>query len=211
MLGAAAVTIWCEVALDVKDDFDDWHAHEHFPERLSIPGFLRGSRWVSTDGRNHYFMCYEVADEATTTSAAYLARLNNPTHWSRRMMPHHRNMTRSLCRVHASYGAGLGRELLTVRCTPGAPTGAIARELATLPSRQGCVAAHLLQNIPTPGMAQTEEQKLRGGDAVADWVVLVTGYGDLHFDVSLAGPGAVAGRYALACTMTAQDAASAAR
>lgn len=37
MLGAAAVAIWCDVALEVKDEYDDWHAHEHMPER---PGSL---------------------------------------------------------------------------------------------------------------------------------------------------------------------------
>ncbi len=46
----AAVTIWCDVAPEVREEFDDWHAHEHMPERLSIPGFLRGSRWVAADG-----------------------------------------------------------------------------------------------------------------------------------------------------------------
>ena len=50
MLGAAAVAIWCEVAPEIREEFDDWHAHEHMPERLAIPGFLRGSRWVSADG-----------------------------------------------------------------------------------------------------------------------------------------------------------------
>ena len=44
---------------------------------------------------------------ATITGGAYLERLNNPTPWSRKMMPHHRNMVRSLCRA----ASGLGRRL----------------------------------------------------------------------------------------------------
>ncbi|HZE60588.1 MAG TPA: hypothetical protein VE085_08535, partial [Burkholderiales bacterium] len=67
MLGNAAVAIWCEVAPDVHAEFDDWQAREHMPERLSIPGFLRGSRWVGEAG---YFMLYEAKDEATITSGA---------------------------------------------------------------------------------------------------------------------------------------------
>jgi len=50
-VSAAAVTIWCDVAPEVKDEYDDWHVHEHMPERLAIPGFQRGSRWVLVDGR----------------------------------------------------------------------------------------------------------------------------------------------------------------
>jgi hypothetical protein len=95
----AAVAIWCDVASEVREEFDDWHAHEHMPERLSIPGFLRGSRWVAADGGSGYFMLYEAQDESTITAGPYLERLNNPTPWSRKMMPHHRNMVRGLCRV----------------------------------------------------------------------------------------------------------------
>ena len=198
----AAVTIWCEVAPDVRDEFDDWHAHEHMPERLSIPGFLRGSRWVGDAG---YFMLYEAQSETTITAGAYLERLNNPTPWSRKMMPHHRNMVRGLCRVEASYGAALGQALLTVRFSgnPG-----LARELAALPARKGLVAAHLLRNMAHPS-AQTTEQKLRGGDAAPDWIALVSGY-SADALASLASkelnlPGSVVGIYRLAYILAARE------
>jgi hypothetical protein len=209
MLGAAAVAIWCDVAFEVKEEFDDWHAHEHQPERLAIPGFLRGSRWVSTDGRNSYCMLYETQDENTVDTGAYLERLNNPTPWSRKMMPHHRNMARSLCRVHSSFGAGLGRFLLTARFSP-APGEAAALErrlaaelLPSLPSRKGIVAAHFLRRIAQTS-PQTAEQKLRGGDAAPDWIVLVNGY-DADALSAVALEGAVIGIYGLACVLTPED------
>ena len=167
MLGKAAVTIWCEVAPAVREEFDDWHAHEHMPERLSIPGFLRGSRWVGDAG---YFMLYEAKEESTLTTGPYLERLNNPTPWSRKMMPHHRNMVRGLCRVEASAGRALGQALLTVRFSGGHKL-----DVATLAARKGIVAAHLLRNLADPGV-QTVEQKLRGGDQAPDRVALVIGY-----------------------------------
>src|SRR6266850_1496747 len=196
----AAVTIWCEVAPDVRDEFDDWHAHEHMPERLSIPGFLRGSRWVGDAG---YFMLYEAQSETTITAGAYLERLNNPTPWSRKMMPHHRNMVRGLCRVEASYGAALGQALLTVRFSGNPETARkLARFLSELASRKGLVAAHLLRNIAPVHAAQTTEQKLRGGDAAPDWIALVSGY-SAEALASLASkelnlPGSVVGIYRLA-------------
>ena len=79
MLGRAAVAIWCDVAPEIREEFDDWHAHEHMPERLAIPGFLRGSRWVAADGSNGYFMLYEAVGLDTIASGPYLERLNNPT------------------------------------------------------------------------------------------------------------------------------------
>ena len=209
MQGAAAVAMWCDVALDVKEEFDDWHAHEHQPERLSIPGFLRGSRWVSTDGRNSYVMLYETQSEDTVTTGPYLERLNNPTPWSRKMMAHHRNMVRSLCRVQSSFGSGIGQFLRTARFSPD-PAGEAALErrlaelLPALPSRKGIVAAHLLRRIAQPATPQTAEQKMRGGDGSADWIVLMNGY-DAAALAAVDLPGAVSGIYNLACMLTPAD------
>ncbi|WP_349741034.1 hypothetical protein [Roseateles cavernae] len=31
-------------------EFEHWHSHEHFPERLALPGFLRALRWADAGG-----------------------------------------------------------------------------------------------------------------------------------------------------------------
>jgi hypothetical protein len=41
LLGAAVITMWWKVPGDARAELEDWHSHEHFPERLSIPGFRR--------------------------------------------------------------------------------------------------------------------------------------------------------------------------
>lgn len=204
MPGAAAVAIWCDVAPEVKEEYDDWHAHEHMPERLAIPGFLRGSRWVSVDGRNAYFILYELEALDVLTDGPYLERLNNPTPWSTKMMPHHRNMVRSLCRVESSFGMGLGEAMLTIRLTHSLG----AELLASLPARKGIVAAQLLRDAGAVQGGPTTEQKIRGGDKSADWVVLVNGYDSkalqrlVSGDLGEAAPGAVAGIYRLAYTLS---------
>lgn len=179
MLGRAAVAMWWDIAPEMRAEFEDWHTHEHMPERLRIPGFLRGTRWIASDGAPSYFILYEAARPATLTAGPYLERLNDPTPWSRRMMPHHQNMARSLCRVRAAFGGGIAHTLATVRFTPprrgrGAFLKRLAQTLAALPARKGLSGAHLLQALPQPG--QTAEQKIRGGDATVDAVVLVGGY-----------------------------------
>jgi hypothetical protein len=167
MLGQAAVAMWWDIAPEVRAEWEDWHTHEHMPERLAIPGFLRGSRWISGSS---YFVLYELDTSATLTGAAYLERLNDPTPWSRRMMPHHRNMVRSLCEVRATFGAGLPGFLATVRKQVGIDA------LFPLPARKGLASADLLEALPTAGLPQTAEQKIRGGDAEAKWVALIGGY-----------------------------------
>ena len=182
LLGKAAVAMWWEVMPALRTAFEDWHSHEHFPERLGIPGFLRASRWASATDGEGCFVMYELDALETLTSQHYLARLNDPTPWSARMMPHHRNMVRSLCAVALSYGGGIARSMLTVRLSPRA-NHAIAlldwlrEKLPKFPLVPGITAAHLLQTqAQKPGIAATAEQKMRGGDAGADWVLLLTGY-----------------------------------
>ena len=83
LLGKAAVAMWWSVRPEQRSEFGDWHSHEHFPERMSIPGFRRGSRWSSTTDAEGFFVLYELEQYEVLTSKGYLDRLNAPTPWSR--------------------------------------------------------------------------------------------------------------------------------
>jgi hypothetical protein len=207
--------MWYDVPQEARAEWEDWHTHEHMPERLGIPGFLRGSRWIAVSGEPSYFILYEVARLATMTGGPYLERLNSPTPWSQRMMPHHHNMVRSLCRVRASFGGGLGQVLATLRFSPPPRGGrALLKRLGSevlpgLPARRGLSGAQLLESLPAAATPQTTEARIRGGDARADWALLVCGYDvDAVREVArdeLALPGTVEGLYRLAYSMTSKD------
>ena len=169
-----------DIVQDAIPEHDEWHTHEHLPERLSIPGFLRGTRWVALQGQPRYLVIYEVEQLATLTSSAYLERLNNPSPWTSKMMPHYRGMTRGFCSVAGSFGLGMGHAGLLIRFKPATETASALRNwllqdlLPPLPSRPGIGSVHLFEGALTPGM--TNEQRLRGADAGVDWALLVTGY-----------------------------------
>jgi hypothetical protein len=118
LLGSAAMLLSFDVIADAVSEHDHWHTYEHLPERLSIPGFLRGTRWIAIDGAPRYLVLYEVESLDTLTSPAYLARLNAPSAWTSRMMPHYRGMNRGLCSVLKSVGLGIGCLALLVKFTP---------------------------------------------------------------------------------------------
>ncbi|KQP37607.1 hypothetical protein [Pseudorhodoferax sp. Leaf274] len=181
LLGKAALAMWWDMAAPAREDFEHWHAHEHFPERLGIPGFRRASRWRSADGGAGVFVLYELEDHGVLSSAAYLARLNAPTAWSTRLMPEHREMVRSQCRVLESRGGSMAGHALAVRLSPApghedrlrSALRGLAAEACVQP---GLAGLHLLRH-ETPDIAQTAEQKLRGlNDRYADWVLLACGY-----------------------------------
>jgi hypothetical protein len=182
LLGSAAMLLSFDVDADAVDEHDDWHTHEHLPERLSIPGFLRGTRWVAVEGQPRYLVLYEVERLDTLHSAAYLERLNHPTPWTARMMKHYRGMRRGLCEVAGSAGAGVGQVALLARfsAAPGREAHLldwlVHGILAELPQRPGLGSAHLLRGAAAAPM--TNEQRLRGADAGVDWALLVTAYSD---------------------------------
>jgi hypothetical protein len=182
LLGKAVMLLSFDIVEDVIPEHDDWHTHEHLPERLSIPGFVRGTRWVSSDGKSRYFVMYEVAQLATLHSEGYLERLNNPSPWTTKVMPSYRGMTRGLCSVSGSFGMGIGQVGLLIRFRPEAGLESSLRAwllndvLPKLPSRDGLGSAHLFEGALAPLM--TMEQRIRGADAGVDWALFVTGYGE---------------------------------
>ncbi len=166
---------------------------------------------------------YELATYDVLSSPAYADSLNTPTPWSTRMMPHHRHMVRSQCRVLESHGGAVARHALTLRLSPRAGSdgnelrAALAPLIRDLPLRSGLGGAHLIQHRP-PAMAATTEQKIRGGDAFADWVLVVTGYdlatlkalaqaelSDAALSAIGAAPGRIAGCYQLSYSAIPAD------
>jgi len=180
MLGKAAMLLLFDIAEEAIAEHDDWHTHEHLPERLSIPGFVRGTRWRALQGEPGYFVMYEVEELTVLTSKAYLERLNHPSPWTSKMMPFYRGMRRGFCSVPGSFGAGLGYAGLLIRFKPERRAQSALRDwllldtLPRLPSKPGLGSVHLLEAALAPPM--TNEQRIRGTDATLDWALLVTGY-----------------------------------
>ncbi|MGE5639266.1 MAG: hypothetical protein ACM30H_04165 [Clostridia bacterium] len=211
----AAMVLFYDIAGD-GGDHDDWHTYEHVHERLSIPGFLRATRWIATSGSPRYLALYEVAGVDMAHSPAYLARLNEPTRWTRAMMPRFRGMVRGFLRVAAAAGYGLGNAALAIRFSPRQGEDARLRErlaslLPSLATARGMASAQLLEPGPPPPM--TSEQALRGPDASMPALLLATAY-----EASALGPVAAAllpeldpvarveaGTYALHFTATAAE------
>jgi hypothetical protein len=221
LLGTAAMLLTFDIVEDAIPEHDDWHTHEHLPERLSIPGFLRGTRWVALQGKPRYLVLYEVRHLDTLASAPYLERLNHPSPWTSKMMPQYRGMTRGLCSVMGSYGFGTGHAGLLIRFKPQQGAEASLGNwlkgdiLPKLPTRPGLGSVHLLQGALAAPM--TSEQRIRGVDAGVDWALLVTGYGQSEVTalaqsglsaVELEKQGAanvVSGLYRSDYTLTAQE------
>ena len=203
LLGEGALVIWNDVAAGSEGEFDRWHIKEHMPERLAVPGFLRGRRYTADSDHPRYFTLYETTSTETLGSAPYLARLNDPSPWSRELFPLWRNTTRTACRVTASLGQGIGGCVATVELGAEPRRDRELREWLTelvlprLVEHQDVVGVHLCEaDVPVSQIATEEKRDRSGSDTVARWVVLVEG--------SAAGPVAAVGREFLAAELLCQ-------
>ena len=197
----------------MRAEFEHWHSHEHFPERLRIPGFQRASRWRE-EGGDGFFVFYELESYEVLSSPAYLERLNSPTPWSTKLMPHHKNMVRAQCQVLETRGGTVARHAVTVRLSPSSDDlcNSLLQIAERLAVTAGCVGGHLVQH-QAPQIAATTEQKIRGGDASADWVFIATGYdrdalwdlGDAVLKADGLAPGAVRNLYSLSHSAVRAD------
>jgi hypothetical protein len=179
LAGEGAVAIWNGISDEGRADFYAWHLAEHIPERVGIPGFVRGRRYRAADSETHpeFFTLYETQTFEVTQGADYLSRLNAPTPWTKRATAHFKTTSRSLTRVIASFGPGSGGALLTLRFDVSDEEGereklaSIAMKVAGLPEVTG---AHILKGDDAASNAKTAESKDRKDiEQPPRWAILV--------------------------------------
>jgi hypothetical protein len=117
LAGEGIIGIWNGIAPEARAQFYDWHINEHMPERVGIPGFCRGRRFIAVDAATHpaFFTLYEADTPEVLKGQDYANRLNNPTPWTQATTVQFRDTFRSLARAVHSAGPGMGMAMLTLR------------------------------------------------------------------------------------------------
>ncbi len=184
LAGTGVVAIWHDLLPEAKDDFYEWHNREHMPERVGIPGFRRGRRYIAVEGAPEFFNLYEADSPEVLGGRDYLDRLNAPTPWTKRVVPSFRNVARSICRVAFTSGVGCGGVILTLRFDiDGANRGSAIealtmRVLPPLALRRGIAGVHLCLADEAVSKLETAEKKARADTTlVPTWIVLIEGNG----------------------------------
>lgn len=167
LLGQALVGIWHGVQAGREDDYLAWHTTEHMPERLGIPGFLRGRRFTNWALAPHpTFTLYEGAHIETFRSPGYLARLNEPTAWSNSVQPAMTSFLRGGCEVLLTIGQGVGGAVATFRLAGSAEQrSAFEHGLMTAALRlralHGVTSVHVARHQAEVTGAETAETRMR--------------------------------------------------
>jgi len=178
MLGDGAVFIWNDIVASGLDPFYEWHDREHIPERLAIPGFCRGRRYVCPGHSPEWLTLYEAADLDVVVSTVYLERLNNPTPSTVDALRYFRNTSRAVCRIVHSIGSSSGGYVLALRVDVAAAQADAMKQyfcadvFPRMAALTSVVACHLYMADQPGSYLNTAESDTREFDVPA-WIVLI--------------------------------------
>ncbi len=175
MEGVGYLAIWSDLAPQDEADWMHWITREHAAERVAIAGFLACRIFCALGtAANRYFTLYELENPGTVGSPQYLARLNEPTPWSQRIMPRLQNFARGGGRVVASAGIGQAGVLavLPLDSTPEWDPTALTSELSRF---DRIVAARVLLTDQAQTSIQTREKGMRENDESFAGLLLIEG------------------------------------
>jgi len=197
----AAMAVWGDSDPAIEAEFNEWYHREHVPERVGMPGWRAGRRYRRLDrGTHRYLAAYEVESLGCFDDPVYRHALDNPTDWTRRMMPGFRNFIRATCRIRFKSGEVAGAVVATVRYAPA--EGAVeptARWLAGdalhgLRDRVGITRVQLWESDLGRSLTATSEQKMRkAADGRAPFAAVIEGTDRPAVEAALAEAGIAAG------------------
>ena len=179
LLGSAVLVNWGGIMPDKEDDYNQWHSKEHMPERISLPGFLRGYRAMGIEGTNlnhKYFMMYEAKNKEVFVSKEYLERLNNPTRWTKEILSNYVSPSRTICSVISSKSIGSGNFILTVRFldeqfNKNHDLEQLKVFISKVTEFQNITGMHFIVGDKSFGQMNTEEKKYRSSQGKQDQII----------------------------------------
>ncbi len=165
--GSGLMAFWARFDAEYVLRYQQWHNCEHMPERLSIPGFLRGRRYRAMNNEPHFLMMYDTASPEVLSSATYLEALNNPTPWTQEALTQFRTPVRNIYRFVAQAGAPgpfVAPWITALRFN--LPEGEIPDAsgwLQTMTNAPDVDLVQLWKVDETASMIMTKERKIYGG------------------------------------------------
>ncbi|HEX9326154.1 MAG TPA: hypothetical protein VF915_06525 [Reyranella sp.] len=180
--GKGMLIVFCEVKARDERDFNEWYNREHIDERVNLPGFHRGRRYVAVRGTPKYLAAYECDTVEDLATPGYLALLANQTPWTQAVMAKFTKFTRLTVRVQADLAHGVGGAVAAVRFVPDPRSRKALVEWlneTALPkaiARSGMVGAMAAENDLEVAHAPLQAKSMDHPRAdEAEWVALLEG------------------------------------
>jgi hypothetical protein len=171
------LAIWCEIGSEDLVDYHNWQTQEHIADRIYSPGFLGMRLFTNVENPCAHFFLYATENPGVLSSPSYLKILDNPTPWTKRLMPKFGPFDRAAGTKVVKIGRGHGSHVLASRVkTDGSALNATSAKEALqqfihLPDAMG---ARLLATDRSTTGIKSEEKKMRGNiEGDFDYLLIV--------------------------------------
>lgn len=119
MRSSAFLVFANDVVPEQCEAYERWHGGHHVPQRLTVPGILRATRYQAVGGGSpDYLTVYDLADIAVLDSADYRRLAEQPDAVTQAMRPYLRNPLRLACRSLAGANCPHDGFLVMLRMLP---------------------------------------------------------------------------------------------
>ncbi|WID98110.1 hypothetical protein QO058_07675 [Bosea vestrisii] len=113
-----------DVVSEQREAYESWHGRHHVPQRLTVPGILRSTRYRTSGGSPEYLTVYDLADIAVLASPDYRRLAEQPDAVTQAMRPYLRNPLRLACRALIGADCPHGEFLVILRMPDASATRA---------------------------------------------------------------------------------------
>ena len=160
------LAIWCDMALEDLTDYRNWLTQEHIADRTFSPGFLGVRLFEELDEPTSHFILYATDGPEVLDGPVYKAILDNPSDWTRRIMPKFGSFDRALGTLVLKVGNGFGSYVAIWRLKlsdPEVNLDDLAAKLDAFTADDGVVSIRLDALSHTTTDRHSEEKTMRGG------------------------------------------------
>jgi len=180
------LAIWCDMPAEHLQDYRDWLTKEHIADRTFSPGFLGVRLFEALEDETSHFILYATQDADVLNGAAYRAILDNPSDWTRRIMPKFGPFDRALGEQVLKVGNGFGPFVVTARIRladasmeSSVDLQMLRDKLAPFAGVEGIVSLRLYALDHGTTDRHSEEKTMRGGtEGDFDWLLCAEAMGD---------------------------------
>lgn len=176
------LAIWCDMAAEDLEDYRNWLTQEHIADRTFSPGFLGVRLFEALDNELSHFILYATENPDVLRGSAYKRILDNPSAWTRQIMPRFGAFDRALGGQVLKVGNGFGSHVAIWRIRLGEGTHDLNRldgDLAAFAGRDGIVSLRVFAVDHSATERHSEEKTMRrSGEGAFDLLLCAEAMGD---------------------------------
>ena len=161
------LAIWCEIPNEHWTDYRNWLTQEHIADRIFLsPGFKGIRLFTALENECSHFFLYDTEGRDVLKSETYVNILNNPSPWTRRIMPNFGPFDRAAGEQLIKLGVGSGAYVAVARIRTGDPLAVPSQfkaELRRFREIPDVVGVRLMRTDRSTTGIKTEEKTMRSG------------------------------------------------